>query len=81
MHTVALSWGTSSTSGVTYNIYRGTTPGGEGTSPINTSAISETTFTDTNVTSGQEYYYVVEAVDSDGNSEPSNEAAVSIPTP
>jgi len=78
-HTVLLQWTASSTSGVTYNVFRGTSKGGEGASPINPTAISGTTYTDTNVTSGQSYFYTVEAVNSGGSSTASNEAQANIP--
>jgi hypothetical protein len=79
-HSVVLSWGASSTQGVTYNVFRGTTPGGEGTTPI-TTGVSALTYTDTNVTAGASYYYTVEAVNSAGSSAPSNEASAAIPNP
>jgi len=81
MHSVVLSWGASSTSGVTYNVFRGTSSGGEGTTPINSSPVTQLTYTDTNVTPGSDYYYTVEAVDSGGSSAPSNEAVADIPNP
>lgn len=81
MHSVVLTWDASPTGGVTYNVYRGTTSGGETTTPINTAAITTLTFTDTNVTPGTTYYYTVEAVDSGGSSAPSNEATAAIPNP
>jgi cellulose 1,4-beta-cellobiosidase len=62
-------------------LYRGTASGGEGTTPLNSSAISQTSYTDTGVTPGQQYYYVVEAVDSAGSSSASNEVPASIPNP
>ena len=80
-HSVLLQWTASTTAGVTYNVFRGTSSGGEGTTPINSSPVSATSYTDTNVTSGQEYFYTVEAVDSGGSSAPSNEAHANIPTP
>jgi len=80
-HLVQLQWTASATSGVTYNIYRGTSSGGESTTALNSSAISGTTYADTNVTAGQEYYYTVQALDSGGSSAPSNEASAQIPTP
>ena len=80
-HSVLLSWMASSTSAVTYNVFRGNAPGGEGATPLNTSPISETSFTDPNVASGLQYFYTVEAVDSGGSSNASNEANVTIPTP
>ena len=81
MHSVVLTWSASPTGGVTYNVFRGTSPGGEGTTPINTAPITTLTFTDTNVTPGTTYYYTVEAVDSGGSSDPSNEATAVIPNP
>jgi hypothetical protein len=80
-HSVMLTWSASPTGGVTYNVFRGTSSGGEGTTPINPSAITSLTFTDTNVTPGTTYYYTVEAVDSAGSSAPSNEASATIPNP
>jgi len=78
-HTVLLQWSPSPTSGVTYNVFRGTSKGGEGTTPINPSAISGTSYTDTNVSSGTNYFYTVEAVNSGGSSAASNEAEASVP--
>ena len=80
-HSVVLSWNASPTGGVTYNVFRGSSPGGEGATPINTSPINLLTFTDTSVTPGGSYYYTVEAVNSAGSSAPSNEAPAAIPTP
>lgn len=80
-HSVLLQWTASTTAGVTYNVFRGTSPGGESTTPLNPSPVSMTSYTDTNVTSGDTYYYTVEAVDSAGSSAPSNEAQAKIPTP
>lgn len=76
---IVLSWSPSSTAGVGYNVYRGVVSGGEGATPINVSALSVTSFTDANVTSGQTYYYVVEAIDSSGVSGNSNEVSVAVP--
>ncbi|HKQ85759.1 MAG TPA: choice-of-anchor D domain-containing protein [Candidatus Acidoferrales bacterium] len=81
MHSVVLTWNASPTGGVTYNVFRGASPGSEGTTPINTSPVNLLTFTDTNVTPGGNYYYTVEAVNSAGSSAPSNEAPAAIPNP
>jgi len=58
-----LNWTASSTGGVTYDIYRGTTPPvcANGTSPMAT-GVSAVTYTDTSVIPGVNYYYEVSAV-------------------
>ncbi len=81
LHSVVLQWDPSATLGVTYNVFRGTSSGGESATPINLSPVVLLTFTDTNVTPGTDYYYYVEAVDSGGSSVPSNEASADVPTP
>ncbi len=69
---VTLTWSAVATA-TNYNIYRSPVQGG-GYSRIVTGNVS-TTYTDTNVTSGSTYYYVVTAVDALGNeSSYSNEA-------
>jgi hypothetical protein len=80
-HDVVLSW-TDSSSGITgYNIYRGTTSGGESTTPLNSSPVTGTTYTDTSVSAGQTYYYVVTAVDGSTQSSDSSQASATVPTP
>jgi len=67
-HTISLSWTASTTSGVTYNVYRATTSGGYNyTTPLNSAPISGTSFSDCTVALGQIYYYVIAAVDGSGN--------------
>ncbi len=74
---VSLSWTAPSSNGGSsitgYNIYRGTTAGGESATPIAT-GVTSTSFVDTGVTNGQTYYYVIKAVNSAGTSSASNEA-------
>jgi hypothetical protein len=81
---VNLSWSPPTSTGggaVTYNIYRGTTSGGEGTTPIVT-GLSTTSSTDTGLTNGTTYYYTVKAVNSAGTSPASSEAsATPVPPP
>ncbi|MGB9309864.1 MAG: choice-of-anchor D domain-containing protein, partial [Candidatus Acidiferrales bacterium] len=79
-HTVALAW-TASTSTVSgYNVYRGTTPNGPYPTKLNPSLVTTEQFTDSNVTSGITYYYVVTAVDSSNvESVDSNQATAVIP--
>jgi hypothetical protein len=82
-HDVILSWAASPTSGVVgYYVYRGTAPGGESSSPLNSTLINGTSYADENVAAGATYYYVVTAVASDGvQSAASNETECTIPTP
>ncbi len=68
---VGLSW-TGAISATNYNVYRSELSGGGYTLLGNTSAL---TYTDSTVTNGRHYYYVVKALDSAGNeSAASNEA-------
>ncbi|HKV62083.1 MAG TPA: glycoside hydrolase family 44 protein [Candidatus Acidoferrum sp.] len=69
---VALAW-TASVGATSYNVKRSTTTGG----PYNTLVASpmQTAFTDTTVTNGTKYFYVVTAVNVAGQSGNSNEAA------
>ena len=68
---VSLSW-TASSGAASYNVYRGTGTGGEGTTALAT-VPTGTTYTDTGVTAGTTYYYEVTAVNSAGSSPRSNE--------
>jgi predicted alpha-1,2-mannosidase len=71
---VTLSWVTSAGAAY-YNIYRGTSPGGEDSTPI-AAGVTATAFTDTGLPNdGTTYYYVVTAVNGFGESDRSNEAA------
>jgi len=70
---VTLSW-TASTGASSYNVYRGTTAGGEGATPIQTN-VTNLSYPDTAVTNGTTYYYVVTAVNAGGESSKSNEAS------
>ena len=79
-HTVGLTWNASS-SAVGYNLYRGTVSGGPYTM-INTSLDSTTAYTDSTVVSGQTYYYVATAVNSQSQeSGYSNQTTAVIPNP
>jgi titin len=83
-HYILLSWSTNTTVGILgYNVFRGTTPGGESSTPLNSTLISDTTYMDEQVAAGATYYYVVTAVASDGvtQSGNSNEAEATVPTP
>lgn len=70
---VTLSWSKPDDGGdaiTGYNIYRGTSSGGES---LITSAIIALSYTDTGLTNGATYYYQVTAVNGIGESERSNE--------
>ena len=69
---VALAW-TASAGATSYSIYRGTAPGGEGTTPVGTSTTNS--FTDTGLTNGTTYYYKVSASNSAGTSALSSEVS------
>jgi hypothetical protein len=83
-HNVVLTWTASPSGGIIgYNVYRGTRSGGETTTPMNSTPINGTDFTDENVNAGAEYFYVVTSVTSDGTTEsaPSTETNATVPTP
>ncbi len=75
---VALSWTAPSSNGGSaitgYNVYRGTTAGGEASTPI-ASNVPGTSYTDTTVTNGTKYYYTVAAVNAVGTGAASNETS------
>jgi predicted alpha-1,2-mannosidase len=70
---VTLSWSASS-GAVSYNIYRGTSPGGEDPTPI-AAGVTDLAYTDTGLVNGTTYYYFVTAVNANGESDPSNEVS------
>jgi hypothetical protein len=78
-HDVALTWTASTTSGVTYKVYRGIASGGPYT--LIASGIASTSFTDTTVQSGQTYYYACTAINSAGESVYSPEQVAVVPNP
>ncbi len=80
-HSVSLSWTASTSTVAGYNVYRSTVSGGPYTL-ISTSPVAGVTYTDTAVQAGVTYFYVVTAVDANGNESAfSNEAPVTVPTP
>ena len=74
---VNLSWNASAAA-FAYNVYRGTSPGGEAAIPI--ASPPGTSFIDSNVTTGTIYYYQVTALVSEvGQSPRSNEVFAAVP--
>lgn len=77
-HSVVLTWTASTTTDVTsYNVYRATVSGGPYTK---LTGLAASPYTDIGVTPGNTYYYVVTAVDPNGESVNSNEADGLIPS-
>ena len=77
--TVVLAWTAPSSNGgsaiIGYNVYEGTTPGGESTTPVNGGTpVVPTTLTVTGLTNATTYYFTVKAVNTVGTSAVSNEA-------
>ncbi len=70
---IALSWSASTTSGVTYSVYRGTS--GAAATAIKT-GLTTTSYTDTTVVAGITYTYYVVAVNSGGTSPQSNQLTI-----
>jgi len=78
-HQVTLSWTASTSTGVTgYDVYRSTTSGGPYTQ-VGTATSSP--YTDTSVSAGQTYYYVVTTVATSGQSGYSSQVSATTPTP
>ena len=77
----ALTW-TAPTSGTVtgYDIYRGTVPGGESSTPINSTPVSGTSYVDTTAVPGNTYYYLVKSIVGSAVNAASNEATVTMPT-
>jgi hypothetical protein len=80
-HSVSLSWNASTSTIVGYNVYRGTQSGGPYVA-VTSAPDASTTYTDSTVLAGSTYYYVVTAIDGNGNeSTYSNQAQAVIPNP
>lgn len=60
---VLLTWGASTSTGVVgYNVFRSTSPAGPFTTPLNTTPVTNLTFTDPTAVIGNTYTYAVTAV-------------------
>ena len=82
-HSVTLNWKASADAGAAYNVYRSMTSGSYSSAPLNGSTpLKVTTYTDTNVTVGNKYFYVVRSVLNKTESPNSNEvSAMILPAP
>lgn len=81
-HSVSLSWVASVSPNIKgYNVYRSGSSGGP-YALVSSSLVSGTTYVDSNVSSGDSYFYVTTAVDaSNAESGYSNQTAAVVPTP
>jgi len=78
-HSVSLTWNPSTSTVAGYNLYRGTQSGGP-YSRMNSTLLSSTSYDDSGVQSGRNYFYVSTAVDASSNESAfSNEATAVIP--
>ena len=82
-HSVVLTWDASTSPDVVgYNVYRSGVSGGPYARLNGSTPVPALTYTDTVVQAGLTYYYVVTAVDSEGNeSAYSNQASALVPSP
>ncbi len=75
---ITITW-PASAGATSYHIYRGTAAGGEGTTPI--ASTTNTTYTDSNLSSTQIYFYQISAVNGSGESARTDEDASKTPPP
>jgi trimeric autotransporter adhesin len=81
-HDVILTW-KASPGAAGYDIYRGSSSGGESSTALNSSPVTSPTYTDTSVQAGQTYYYKITAVGPNGSpqSGKSSEVSATVPSP
>jgi hypothetical protein len=73
---INLTWTASTTAGVTYSVFRSTTPGfAAGSGNQIASGLSGTSYSDMGLTAATTYYYLVKANNSSGSSLASNQAS------
>jgi hypothetical protein len=81
-HDVTLAWSAvTSTSVAGYNVFRGTSSGGESSTPLNSTPVEGTSYTDASVSAGVTYYYVLTSVAAGGTTQSakSNEVSAVVP--
>jgi len=81
-HDVVLTWG-ASPGAAGYDIYRGSSSGGEGSTPLNSTPVTGTKYEDTTVSAGQTYYYEITAVAANGSTQSgkSSQVSATVPSP
>ena len=89
-HSATLTWTESTTCAspctITFNVFRGTSPGGESSTPLNASPLTVMSYVDTVTlgSSAQTFYYTVKAVETSGSivqtSAPSTEVSGTFPS-
>ena len=72
---INLSWTASTTAGVQYSVFRGTSSGFTPSSSNQIATTATTTYSNAGLTSATTYYYVIEATNSSGSSVPSGQAS------
>ena len=76
---IQLSWSAPASDGgspvLGYDVYEGTSPGGEAVLPLNSAPVATTGYSVTGLTNGRTLYFTVEAVNSIGSSGPSAEVS------
>src|SRR5262249_9322823 len=78
-HSIALTWGASTSTVAGYNVYRSTVSGGS-YSRLNSTIVVGVSFSDPSVQSGQTYYYTATSVNASGSeSAYSNEVTAVVP--
>jgi titin len=75
---INLTWVAPSGTVTGYDVYRGTSPGGESATPVAT-GLAVPAYADMNVAVGAEYYYTVAATNSAGTGAASTEASAMVP--
>ena len=84
-HSATITWPPNTTGDpvTTYNVLRGTTSGGESSTPLAAVAASTCTtvctYVDTTVVGGSTYFYEISATNSGGTSAPGGETSTTIP--
>src|SRR5438105_474622 len=77
-HSVKLTWTASTTPSVSYHVYRATVSGGP-YAQVSTGNVACCTYTDTTVSNGVTYYFVVRSFDGTVESADSNQVTTVIP--